>query len=420
MLELRRIRLEPEELARKIARKGVERPLERILDLDQKRRSVLTELEELRHQRNVLSEQVSVRKRSGQDASDIMEQVRGQGERMKGLDAQVAELDAAIQEELAGIPNAPSDDVPDGGEDDNVEVRRHGEIPSFAFEPKPHYEIGEALGMMDFTRASRVAGTRFVFLKGIGARLERALVDFFLDVHRERGYEEMMPPYIVTPEAAFGTANLPKFEEDMFKLTDGRYLIPTAEVPVTNYHRDEVLAEEDLPLRYCAFSPCFRSEAGSAGRDTRGIIRLHQFNKVELVRFTTAERSYDELEMLTRDAEEVLRRLEIPYRVMLMAVGDLGFAQAKKYDIEVWLPSFKTYREISSCSLFEDYQARRANIRYRPKDGGRLQFAHTLNGSGVAIGRAMAAILENYQEADGRVRVPTALRPYLGGCTHLE
>ena len=420
MLELRRIRTETEDLARRIARKGVERPLDRVLELDERRRGLLTELEDLRHQRNVLSEQVNVRKRSGQETSDLVDQVRGQGERMKALDVHVAELDVAIQDELAGIPNAPSDDVPDGGEEDNVEVRRFGEVPSFAFEPKPHHELGEALGMMDFARASRVSGTRFVFLKGIGARLERALVDFFLDVHRKRGYEEIMPPYIVSPEAAFGTANLPKFEEDMFKLTDGRYLIPTAEVPVTNFHRDEILVEEDLPLAYCAFSPCFRSEAGSAGRDTRGIIRLHQFNKVELVRFTTAERSYDELELLTRDAEEVLRLLEIPYRVVLMAVGDLGFAQAKKYDIEVWLPSFGTYREISSCSLFEDYQARRANIRYRPKDGGRLQFVHTLNGSGVAIGRAMAAILENYQEKDGRVRVPDVLRPYLGGQTHLE
>ena len=397
--------------------------LDRFPELDQRRRELIVETEQLKQKRNEVSEQIAALKRQKKDASHLIQEMREVGAKIKELDEELRQVDEELKMVLLSIPNIPHESVPIGeSEDDNVEIRRWGEIPEFSFEPKPHWEVGTNFGILEFERAAKVSGSRFVFYKGAAAKLARALANFMLDLHIEKhGYEELLPPYLVNRDSLTGTGQLPKFEEDVFLIEKEDYfLIPTAEVPVTNYHRDEILKAEDLPRKYVAYSACFRSEAGSAGRDTRGLIRQHQFNKVELVKFVKPEDSYDELEKLTRDAEEVLQLLKLPYRVVAICTGDLGFTAAKKYDIEVWMPSYNTYREISSCSNFEDFQARRANIRFRREPKAKPEYVHTLNGSGVAIGRTVAAILENYQQEDGRVLIPEVLRPYFGGKEYIE
>jgi seryl-tRNA synthetase len=397
--------------------------LDRFPEVDKKRREIIQEVEELKSRRNSVSQEVATLKREKKDAEHLITEMKEVNDRIKGLDEELKELENEVESILLKVPNVPHESVPIGEtEEDNQLHRAWGELPQFDFTPKAHWDIADGLGILDFERASKVTGSRFVFLKGLGARLERALINYMLDYHVDQhGYEEMIPPYIVNRESMTGTGQLPKFEEDAFKIADTDYfLIPTAEVPVTNYYRDEMIDGETLPLAYAAYSACFRSEAGSAGRDTRGLIRQHQFNKVELVRFVKPEDSYNELERLTGHAEKILQNLQLPYRVMSMCTGDLGFTAAKKYDLEVWLPSFETYREISSCSNFEDFQARRANIRFRREKKGKPEFVHTLNGSGLAIGRTVAAILENYQEKDGRVRIPDVLKPYIGGKSYLD
>ena len=357
------------------------------------------------------------------DAEALILEMREVGEKVKDLDNELRTVEEDLERLMLSIPNIPHESAPVGEtEDDNVVARTWGEVKEFAFEPKPHWDLATDLGILDFERAGKVTGSRFVFYKGAGARLERALISFMLDLHTdEHGYEEVLPPYMVNRASMTGTGQLPKFEEDAFRIeSEDYFLIPTAEVPVTNMHRDEILNKDQLPIRYAAFSSCFRSEAGSAGRDTRGLIRQHQFNKVELVKFVKPEDSYEELEKLTNDAERVLQLLELPYRVMSMCTGDLGFTAAKKYDIEVWIPSYGTYREISSCSNFEAFQARRANIRFRREPNGKPEHVHTLNGSGLAIGRTVAAILENYQQEDGTIIIPEVLRPYMGGKTVIK
>ncbi|MEX2273061.1 MAG: serine--tRNA ligase [Vicinamibacterales bacterium] len=389
------------------------------LEADAERRAVLPEVEALKREQNASSEEVARAKREGRDASEVFAANKARGQRIKELERRVTEIDEARTRALSGIPNLPHSSVPAGkAAEDNVEVRRVGEPRAFEFEPKPHWEIGAALGILDFERAARMSGARFSVLMGAGARLARALIDFMLDLHtREHGYIEVEPPFLVNTAALTGTGNLPKFEQDLFKISGDwdLYLIPTAEVPLTNLHREEILDGRTLPISYTAYTPCFRSEAGSYGADVRGLIRQHQFDKVELVKITTAEQSFEELETLTRDAERVLELLGLPFRTMALCTGDMGFASAKTYDIEVWLPSQKTYREISSCSNTEAFQARRAGIRYRPDGTGKAVFAHTLNGSGLAVGRTWIAIVENFQQADGAVVVPEALRPYMRG-----
>ncbi|TBL67626.1 serine--tRNA ligase [Paenibacillus thalictri] len=392
--------------------------IERFVDLDIKRRELLQETEQLKNRRNVVSQEVAALKKAKQNADALIEEMKGVGDRIKQLDDEIRQLEGELDHILLAVPNIPHESVPIGkSEDENVELRRIGEVPAFSFEPKAHWEIAQDLGILDFEAAAKVTGSRFVFYKGLGARLERALINFMMDLHSdEHGYEEMLPPYIVNRDSLTGTGQLPKFEEDVFKIGGTDYfLIPTAEVPVTNYYRDDILTVGDLPKNFSAYSACFRSEAGSAGRDTRGLIRQHQFNKIELVKLVAPETSYDELEKLTSDAEKVLQRLHLPYRVLSLCTGDLGFSSAKTYDLEVWLPSNDTYREISSCSNFEDFQGRRANIRFRRDAKAKLEFVHTLNGSGLAVGRTLAAILENYQQADGSVAVPEALQPYMNG-----
>ncbi len=362
-------------------------------------------------------------KREKQDADAKIEEMRVVGDRIKTLDIELREIDEKLDMILMSIPNIPHESTPVGeSEDDNVEIRKWGEVREFDFEPKAHWDLGTDLDILDFENAAKVTGSRFVFYKKLGARLERALINFMMDLHsNEHGYEEMLPPYMVNRASMTGTGQLPKFEEDAFLIeAEDYFLIPTAEVPVTNYHREDILKAEDLPRKYTAFSACFRSEAGSAGRDTRGLIRQHQFNKVELVQFVKPEDSYAALEKLTGNAEEVLRRLELPYRVLSMCTADLGFTAAKKYDLEVWIPSYNSYREISSCSNFESFQARRANIRFRREPGSKPEYVHTLNGSGLALGRTVAAILENYQDADGSVRIPKVLQGYMGGIEKIE
>lgn len=419
MFDLRAMRQDPEHYIRGVARKEAG-GVEEILDLDRSWRAQLAEVEELRARRNAASEEIAKKKRAGGDAADDIAAMRRVGERIREIEEGLKDLEPRIRDLIARLPNVPHESVPDGDATHNLELRRVGTPRRFAFTPKAHWDLGVELGMVDFERASKVSGPRFAFLTGAGARLERALVSFMLDMHTEKhGYTELFPPFLVNDRSAFGTAQLPKFAEDMFQTTDGYFLIPTAEVPVTNYRREEIMAADELPLRYCAYSACFRSEAGSAGRDTRGLIRNHQFNKVELVHLTTEERSYDELEILTRDAEDVLQALELPYRVVVLSTLEMTSASAKTNDLEVWLPSYDTYREISSCSNFEAYQARRAEIRYRDAEG-RLHYAHTLNGSGVAVGRAWAAIVENYQQEDGSVVIPEALRPYMGGLSAIR
>lgn len=384
--------------------------------LDMKRREFLQETEQLKNRRNTVSQEVAGRKRSGENADELIQEMKVVGDRIKELDDEIRVLDESLQQVLLSIPNMPHASVPVGStEEENVEVRRVGEIPQFDYEVKPHWEVAHELGILDFEAAAKVTGSRFVFYKGLGARLERALINFMMDLHSdEHGYEEMLPPYIVNRDSLTGTGQLPKFEEDVFKLENSEYfLIPTAEVPVTNYHREDILTSEQLPVNFVAFSACFRSEAGSAGRDTRGLIRQHQFNKIELVKLVKPEDSYDELEKLTGHAERVLQLLKLPYRVLSLCTGDIGFTSAKTYDLEVWLPNSGAYREISSCSNFEDFQARRANIRFRRDAKAKPEFVHTLNGSGLALGRTVAAILENYQQADGSIQVPDVLIPYM-------
>ena len=398
--------------------------LEQVVTLETRRRRLIPELEGLKREQNAAGDEVARAKRQGLDATPIFAANKARAQQIRQLEIQVDQVEQQRAALLMTLPNLPHASVPVGASPaDNQEVRRHGDPRSFAFDPKPHWDLGPALGILDFERATKMSGSRFSVLMGAGARLARALINFMLELHtREHGYTEVEPPFLVNAEALRGTGNLPKFEQDLFKIAGewDLFLIPTAEVPLTNLYRGEILDGRQLPLRYTAYTPCFRSEAGSYGADVRGLIRQHQFDKVELVKFTTPEQSYDELESLTRNAEEVLKRLELPYRTVLLCTGDMGFASAKTYDIEVWLPSQKTYREISSCSNTEAFQARRASIKFRPEGTGRAEFVHTLNGSGLAVGRTLIAILENYQERDGSVVVPLALRPYMGGLEVIE
>ncbi|MNH94885.1 Serine--tRNA ligase [compost metagenome] len=391
--------------------------------LDEKRRELLQESEQLKNRRNVVSAEVAKRKKNREDADELITEMREVGDRIKALDDEVRALEAQIDELTLAIPNIPNESVPVGSsEEDNVEIRRWSEPRKFDFTPKAHWELGVELNILDFEAAAKVTGSRFTFYKGLGARLERALISFMMDLHsNEHGYEEMLPPYIVNRDSLYGTGQLPKFEEDLFKLRDTEYyLIPTAEVPVTNYHRDEILNADDLPRNYVAYSSCFRSEAGASGRDTRGLIRQHQFNKVEMIKIVHPEKSYEELEKMTQNAERVLQLLNLPYRVLALCTGDMGFTAAKTYDLEVWLPESGMYREISSCSNVEDFQARRANIRFRPEAKAKPEFVHTLNGSGLAVGRTVAAILENYQQEDGSIEIPEVLRPYMGNINYIS
>lgn len=417
MLDIKLLRSDIEQVRQALKNRNASLvDIEGFEELDIRRRERLQETESLKNRRNVVSQQVAQLKKSGEDASGIIAEMKQVSDRIKQLDEEIRDLEEQLQQILLTIPNIPHDSVPVGeSEDENREVRVWGEQPKFDFEPLAHWDIASELDILDFERAGKVTGSRFVFYKGLGARLERALIQFMMDLHsEEHGYTEMLPPLMVNRASLTGTGQLPKFEDDVFKVADGDYfMIPTAEVPVTNYHRDEILDISDLPKYYVACSPCFRSEAGAAGRDTRGIIRQHQFNKVELVKFVQPERSYEELETLTEHAEKVLQLLGLPYRVVELCTGDLGFSAAKTYDIEVWLPSQQTYREISSCSNFEDFQARRANIRFRRERGAKPEFVHTLNGSGLAVGRTVAAILENGQQEDGSVVIPEVLRPYM-------
>lgn len=416
MLDIKRIRQNPEEVAKAVARRGKPTNMDALLKQDADRRALLAEAEALKARRNAVSKEIPKMKKNGEDVEPLFAEMKQVGDQIKALDDQIAALDDAIRETLLSIPNTPNPDIPDGLSDaDNVEVKRYLEPTHFDYEPMAHWDIGEKLGILDFETAARVTGARFTFYKGLGARLERSVFNLMMDTHAgENGYTEIFPPYIVHERSMYGTGQLPKFAEDMFKLENtSYYLIPTAEVPVTNMFREQVIDGAQLPLKYCAYSACFRAEAGSAGRDTRGLIRQHQFNKVELVKFTRPETSYEELESLLADAESILQKLKLPYRVVTLCAGDIGFSSAKTYDIEVWMPSYGRYVEISSCSNFEDFQARRANIRFKG-EGKKPEFVHTLNGSGLAVGRTVAAILENYQQPDGSVKVPEALVPYVG------
>ncbi|HKP52688.1 MAG TPA: serine--tRNA ligase [Chloroflexia bacterium] len=416
MLDIRLVREEPDRLRQALRTRNEDDSIvDRVLELDEQRRTLLVEKESLQARRNELSKQVP--RAAPQERAALIEESKGIGPRISDLDRQTDEVDRQLRDVMLRIPNIPHETTPVGkDEHDNRLVGSWGEPRQFDFEPLPHWDIGVKLGLVDFERASKISGARFYALMGRGALLERAIINFMLDLHtREHGYTEVFPPVLINEDSMIGTGQLPKFAEDMYRTQDDLYLAPTAEVPLTNLLREEILSADQLPIYYTAFTPCFRREAGSAGRDVRGVIRVHQFNKVELVKFVTPETSYDELESLTHNAEEVLKRLEIPYRVMALCTGDLGFSSAKTYDVEVWLPSQDTYREISSCSTFEDFQARRAGIRYRPDADSRPRFVHTLNGSGLAIGRTWATILENCQQEDGSVVIPHVLRPYMGG-----
>lgn len=419
MLDMKFLRNNFQEVKEKLAHRGEDlSELDKFGELDERRRNLIAETETMKAKRNEASKQISVLKKEKKDAEPAIIEMREVGEQISTLDKELKEIEEKLNYMMLSIPNIPHESVPIGeDEEENVEARKWGDMPAFNFEAKAHWDVATDLDILDFERAAKVTGSRFVFYKGLGARLERALLNFMMDLHAdEHGYEEMLPPYMVNRTSMTGTGQLPKFEEDAFKIADWDYfLVPTAEVPVTNYYRDDILKNDDLPKKYVAFSACFRSEAGSAGRDTRGLIRQHQFNKVELVHFAKPEDSYETLETLTGNAEKVLQLLNLPYRVMSMCTGDLGFTAAKKYDIEVWIPSQDTYREISSCSNFEDFQARRAGIRFRREEKGKPEFVHTLNGSGLALGRTVAAILENYQQEDGSVVVPEVIRPYMGG-----
>ncbi|MBR5505814.1 MAG: serine--tRNA ligase [Clostridia bacterium] len=417
MLDIKLIRTETEKVKKALARRKEVVDIDALLALDTTKREHLFEVEQLKSKQNEVSKQIPALKKEGKDVAPIFAEMKQLSEQIKEYDEKVRELDEKIQTIMYTIPNLPNDEVPDGDTDeDNVEIRRFSEPTKFDFEPKAHWDVGADLDIIDAPTAGKVTGTRFTFYKGLGARLERAVINFYLDTHTtQSGYTEIFPPYMVHRRSMVGTGQLPKFEEDAFKVTGTDYfLIPTAEVPVTNMYRDDILDGSQLPIKHVAYSACFRAEAGSAGKDTRGLIRQHQFNKVELVKFAKPEESYEELEKLTRDAEKVLQLLGLPYRVVKICVGDLGFTAAKKYDIEVWMPSYNRYVEISSCSNFEDFQARRANIKFKNSPKDKAQFVHTLNGSGVAIGRTVAAILENFQNEDGSVTIPEVLVPYMG------
>lgn len=417
MLDIKILRQNPELIKEALKNRNNDLDITPAIELDIKRREILQDVEAKKASQNEISKKIPQMKKNGEDTTEIFAAMKELSDEIKAYDDKVREIDEELRDYMLRIPNIPSSKAPIGTDDShNVEIRRHGEPRTFDFEAKAHWDIGTDLDILDFERGGKIAGTRFTVYKGLGARLERSIIQFFLNTHiDESGYTEIMPPYMVNRASMTGTGQLPKFEEDAFKVTNnGYFLIPTAEVPVTNLHRDEILSGDDLPIKYCAYSACFRAEAGSAGRDTRGLIRQHQFNKVELVKFAKPENSYDELESLTNDAEKLLQKLGIPYRVVCLSTGDLGFSSACTYDIEVWMPSYNRYVEISSCSNFEDYQARRANIKFKngPKD--KAQFVHTLNGSGLAVGRTVAAILENFQNADGSVTIPDVLVPYMG------
>lgn len=417
MLDIRAIRQNPDLLIKALEKRHAKVDLTEFLELDKKRRALIAETEQMKSKQNEASKLIPAYKKEGKDISELMSEMKSISEKVKVLDNEIRDIDEKIEKILLMIPNMPNDLVPEGADDqDNEEIRRFGEPRQFDFEPKPHWELGADLDILDPETAAKVTGTRFTFYRGLGARLERAIANFMLDLHTDKhGYTEVFPPFMVNRASMTGTGQLPKFEDGAFKVAGTDYfLIPTAEVPVTNMHRDEILDGNKLPIKYCAYSACFRQEAGSAGRDTRGLVRQHQFNKVELVKFTTPETSYEELEKLTHDAEEVLQILGLPYRVVRLCAGDLGFSSAMTYDIEVWMPSYGRYVEISSCSDFESFQARRANIRYKKDQKDKAQYVHTLNGSGLAIGRTTAAVLENFQQADGSVVIPEALRKYMG------
>ena len=419
MLDLRRIRANLQEVKDLIMKRGQgDYDLDKVVALDERRRATLQEVEQMKNKQNTVSKEIPKLKKEGKDASGVLEEMKKLSEEIRHLDEEVKNIDQEIQTMLLGIPNTPHSSVPVGNTDaDNVEVKRWGEPTTFSFEHKAHWDIGTDLGILDFEAAGKVTGARFTVYRKLGAKLERALINFMLDLHTgEHGYEEVLPPFMVNRDSMTGTGQLPKFEEDMFHIpSKDFFLIPTAEVPITNLYMNDILEVDQLPIYHTAFTPCFRKEAGSAGRDTRGLIRQHQFNKVELVKFVKPESSYGELETLLTAAEEVLKRLGLPYRVVKLCTGDLGFSSACTYDIEVWMPSYNRYLEISSCSNFEDFQARRANMRFRPEPKGKVEFVHTLNGSGLAVGRTFAAILENFQQEDGSVIIPEALRTYMGG-----
>lgn len=419
MLDIRRVRHEPEEVKRALARRGApELPgfVDEVLSLDEARRSAIGEVNELKARRNEASRKVGEMKRSGGDAEELIASTRGLGDRIAELDEAIRANEARVEEILMGVPNVPLDEVPEGGVEANRVMSTWGAPREFGFPPRPHWELGEALGILDLPRGSKISGSGFPVLRGTGARLQRALIDWFLDVHTlEKGYQELRVPYLVTRETLTGTGQLPKFADESYQTErDGLWLIPTAEVPVTNLHRDEIFSAAELPVRYTAYSPCFRREAGAAGKDTRGLLRVHQFDKVELVRYERPEASRAALEELTRDAEVLLERLGLHHRRVLLASGDLGFSSAMTYDLEVWAPGAEKWLEVSSCSVFTDYQARRANIRFRPAHGEKPEFVHTLNGSALALPRVVAALLETFQEPDGSVTIPPVLRPYLG------
>lgn len=424
MLDIKWIRENPEEAKKRIARRNPAyvADIDAMLQLDRTRRELVYQSDSIKARQNEASKKIPAMKKAGEDPSPLFAEMKQLAAQGKEIDGKLKETEEELRTLLLSVPNFPNEDVPLGADsDENVEQRRWGTVPTFSFDPKPHWELGEMLGILDPVTAAKVSGARFHFYKGVGAALERAVISYFLDVHTlENGYTEVLPPYMVSRTSMTGTGQLPKFEEDAYKVigkteADEYFLIPTAEVPVTNMHRDDMLQETQLPIRYCAYSACFRAEAGSAGRDTRGLIRQHQFNKVELVKFAHPRHSFEELETLTQNAEKALQGLGLPYRVVLLCTGDLGFSSTKTYDIEVWMPSYGRYVEISSCSNFVDFQARRANIRFRDEETGKPAFVHTLNGSGVAVGRTVAAILENFQKEDGTVVIPEVLRPYLHG-----
>ncbi len=423
MLEIKFVRQNLETVQKALETRGQSTDLDAFKTCDDERRAILQELEALRHQRNVVSDQIAEMKKAGDNADTVVAKMREVSSKIKALDKELAEIQEKFDQILMGLPNIPHASVPVGkDETDNPVLKTVGDPSSFDFEPKPHWDVGAALGILDFERAAKITGARFPLYFGTGARLERALINFMLDIHTQaHGYTEILPPFMVNRQSMTHTGQLPKFEEDLFKLEDWDYfLVPTAEVPVTNIHQDEVLDEAQLPIYYTAYTPCFRSEAGSYGKDTRGLIRQHQFNKVELVKFTTPQTSYDELESLLDNAETILRKLELPYQVIELCSGDLGFSAAKTYDIEVWMPAQGVYREISSCSNFENFQARRGNIRFKKKGKKGTELVHTLNGSGLAVGRCVAAILENFQQADGSVLIPAALQTYMGGLEKIK
>jgi len=423
MLDVKRLRNDFDGVKKALSKRNKDFGLEIFSDLDNRRRSLLVEVEELKNKQNAASKRIPAIKKEGGDVSEIMAEMKVISEKVKELDAQVREADEKIKNFLLSVPNTPNELVPEGSDDSqNTEIRKYGELPDFDFEPKPHWEIGEKYDILDPATAAKISGARFTVYKGLGARLERAIINFMLDTHVEKhGYTEIFPPQMVNRDSMIGTGQLPKFEEDAFKVVNnGFFLVPTAEVPVTNMYRDDILDGSKLTIKHCAYTACFRAEAGSAGRDTRGLIRQHQFNKVELVKFSRPENSYQELESLTNDAEDILKILGLPYRVVRLCGGDLGFSSAMTYDIEVWMPSYGRYVEISSCSNFEDYQARRANIKFKDSIKDKARFVHTLNGSGLAVGRTTAAILENFQRADGSVKIPEPLVPYMRGVTEIR